>query len=279
MTNWSSMGSLICRWASMRQQGNFWQGSRTGWWSSRRAMRHTRTRSRPLLRMETGATWMPPPPSGRTIQSTTCCSFSRGSCFEPLYQGICRKLSPSTIKTPSRWMTCTKWWPTPRGNLVPKLPGRWQPSMRTATLRPRTTKKKSLPSRTGETQNSRTDRRNKTRGLHSAAIILVPALEATQTGTANTAFTASSRTTPKMNAGKESGKINHAETNKDVPTGPKCMWPATAAVNTMEEINRDSSRVFPIEPDDPPYPGSQHHPTINHPTINPQFMYNFNCNL
>jgi hypothetical protein len=40
---------------------------------------------------------------------------------------------------------------------------------------------------------------------------------------ANIAFTAKSRITPKMNARKESGKINRAETNKVVPTGPKCM--------------------------------------------------------
>jgi hypothetical protein len=48
-------------------------------------------------------------------------------------------------------------------------------------------------------------------------------LETTQTGMANTASTPKSRITPKVNAGKESGKINRAETNKDVPTGPKCM--------------------------------------------------------
>jgi hypothetical protein len=163
----------------------------------------------------------PPPPSGRTIPSTTCCSFSRCNFFEPLYQEICEKLLLSTIKTPSHWMTCTKWQPTLKGNLGQRPPGLWQPSMRTATLMPRTTMMRLLPSRTGGTQNSRADRRSRTWGSAAIVSILVP--ETTQTGTANTASSAKYRITPKMSAGKESRKINHAETSKDMPTGQKCM--------------------------------------------------------
>jgi hypothetical protein len=147
---------------------------------------------------------MPPPPNRRMIWSRTRCS-----CFEPLYHGTYGRLSPSTIKTPSRWTTCTKWQPTHRGKPVPKLLGLWQPSMRTATLRPTMRKTRLLPSRTGRTRGSKTNRRNQILGYNNATIVTAP--------------TAKFRITPKINAAKESGKINHAETNKDLPTGPKCM--------------------------------------------------------
>jgi len=39
----------------------------------------------------------------------------------------------------------------------------------------------------------------------------------------NIVSTVRSRTTPKKNAGKESEKTSHVKTNKDVPTGQKCM--------------------------------------------------------
>jgi hypothetical protein len=57
----------------------------------------------------------------------------------------------------------------------------------------------------------------------SAAIILTLALEATQTGMANTVSSARSRIIPKRSARKESERINSVETNKDVLTGQKCM--------------------------------------------------------
>jgi hypothetical protein len=63
----------------------------------------------------------------------------------------------------------------------------------------------------------------------------------TPTKTGNTASTASSKTTPRRIASRGFTKRNHAETNKDMPIGLKCTWPATMI--KMKEINRDSSRV------------------------------------
>jgi len=155
-----------------------------------------------------------------------------------LYWEICEKSLLSTIKIQSHWLTCTKLRLTPNGNVEQRPPNRWQPSTKTATPKPRTTKTRLLLSRTGETPDTRTDRRIRTRGHLSAVDVLTPVPKVTQTRMANTDSTAKSRITPRMSAGIESRKINHAETNKDLPTGQKCMWPAMATVNIMNEINR-----------------------------------------
>jgi hypothetical protein len=48
-------------------------------------------------------------------------------------------------------------------------------------------------------------------------------METTRTEMGSTASFAKSRTTLKKNAGREFKTINRAKTNKDVPTGIKCM--------------------------------------------------------
>jgi len=146
---------------------------------------------------------------------TICCSSSKCNSFEPLYPEICEKLSLNTIKIQSRWTTCSRCRPTLRGNQEQRHPDLRQLSIRIATLRPRTTKTKSLPSRTGGTTDSRTDQRGRTRGHLSAAIILTPVPEATLTGTANTISTARSRIVPKKSAGKESERLNRLQISKD----------------------------------------------------------------
>ncbi len=84
-------------------------------------------------------------------------------------------------------------------------------------------KMKSPLSKTNGTTDSRTRRGGRTKGHLHAAIVSTPELETTQTGTANTVFTVKYRTIPKKNAGKESKKISCVKTDKDVPTGQKCM--------------------------------------------------------
>jgi hypothetical protein len=79
---------------------------------------------------------------------------------------------------------------------------------------------KSPLSKTEGTTDSRTDQR--TQGHLSAAIVLTQVPEATQTGTANTAAL-KSRIIPKKREEKESQRISHVKTNKDMPTGHNSM--------------------------------------------------------
>jgi hypothetical protein len=92
-----------------------------------------------------------------------------------------------------------------------------------ATLRPRMKKMKLPLSKTEETTDSRTDQRGRTQGHLSEAIVSTPEPEAKQTGMANTLSTVKSIAIPKRSAGRESEIINHVKTNKDMPTGLKCM--------------------------------------------------------
>jgi hypothetical protein len=57
-------------------------------------------------------------------------------------------------------------------------------------------------SKTGETTDSRTDRKGRSRGPLSATIALTQVPEATQTGMSNTVSTVKSRIIPKKSAGK-----------------------------------------------------------------------------
>jgi hypothetical protein len=111
----------------------------------------------------------------------------------------------------------------------------------------------------------------------------IPAMEATATGTANTATSARSRDTDKKNAGNESRRINPAVTLKDDTTGPSITsWRRTKPKPSMPFIMKRSdlskgtahlilpdspleqgpqplprnSQVFGKELDDSPHPSS-----------------------
>jgi hypothetical protein len=110
----------------------------------------------------------------------------------------------------------------------------------------------------------------------------IPALEATATGTANTATSARSRDIDKKNAGNESRRINLAEMPKDDTIGPRfTSWrktkpnPSTPLITKRSEPYRETthltlpdsilihsqpsprnSRVFSKELDDSPHPSS-----------------------
>ncbi len=79
------------------------------------------------------------------------------------------------------------------------------------------------PSRIGKVQNFPINPRKRTQGHSHAIDNSSPVPEVTPTGMASTASTAKSRTILKMNARREFEKTNHAETNKDVLIGLKCM--------------------------------------------------------
>jgi len=136
------------------------------------------------------------------------------------------------------------------------------PKMRTTTR----SRMKSLLSRTSEITDSKAGIWINHKDQANAAIDTTPEAETTGTGTGSAAYNAKSRITLRKNAGRELKTINHAKTNKDEPTGLKCMWQK----RVKKEINRDSSRFFIKESDDTPHPGSQRHSTVNS-----QFMYNF----
>ncbi len=110
----------------------------------------------------------------------------------------------------------------PREKLVPGSRKQSQPSTRQATPTQRTTKRRLLLSKTGETRNSATTKLRDQTQCNLAINNFRPAPATTPTGTGSTVSTARSRTTPKMNAKKEFMKTSHAETNKDVPIGLKC---------------------------------------------------------
>jgi hypothetical protein len=79
----------------------------------------------------------------------------------------------------------------------------------------------------------------------------IPALEATATGTANTATSAKSRDTDKKNAGSESRRINPAETLKDDTTGPRfTSWkrtkprPSTPLIRKRSDLQKGTAHVI-----------------------------------
>jgi len=82
---------------------------------------------------------------------------------------------------------------------------------------------KSLLSKTSETTDSKTGIETNHKDQANAATDTTPEAETTGTGTGSIASTAKSRTTLRKNAGRELKTINRAKTNKDEPTGLKCM--------------------------------------------------------
>jgi hypothetical protein len=96
--------------------------------------------------------------------------------------------------------------------------------MTTANPRQRRTRKQMIRSplsRTNGTTGSRIEAKPRVKVSHNATTVTIPDQETTGTGMENIVSTVRSRTIPKKNAGKESGKTS--KTNKDVPTGQKCM--------------------------------------------------------
>jgi hypothetical protein len=82
---------------------------------------------------------------------------------------------------------------------------------------------KLLLSKSGETTDYKIEAETNAKDQGNAAIDTTPETETTGTRTGSTASTARSRSTCRKNAGSELKTINHAKTNKDVPTGLKCM--------------------------------------------------------
>jgi hypothetical protein len=82
---------------------------------------------------------------------------------------------------------------------------------------------KSLHSKTSETTDSKDGIETNHKDQANAAIDTTPEAETTGTGTESTASTAKSKTTLRRNAGRELKTINRAKTNKDKPTGLKCI--------------------------------------------------------
>jgi len=82
---------------------------------------------------------------------------------------------------------------------------------------------KSMLSKTGETTDSKIGIETNPKDQGNAAIDTTPEMEITGTEMGSTASTAKSKTTLRKNARSESKTINHAQTNKDVPIGLKCM--------------------------------------------------------
>jgi hypothetical protein len=84
-------------------------------------------------------------------------------------------------------------------------------------------KTKSPPFRTSGTTGSKIEIRTSHKAQDNTATDTIPEMESTGTEMENTAFIAKSRITLRKNAGRELKTINHAKTNKDGPTGQKCM--------------------------------------------------------
>ncbi len=82
---------------------------------------------------------------------------------------------------------------------------------------------RSLLSKTGKTTDSRIETETKPKDQGHAAIDTNPETETIGTGMGSTASTAKFRNTLRKNAERELKTINHAKTNKDVPTGLNCM--------------------------------------------------------
>jgi hypothetical protein len=82
---------------------------------------------------------------------------------------------------------------------------------------------KSPLSKTNETTDSRIGIGTNPKDQGNAATDTLPAMEITGTEMGSIASIAKSRTTLRKNARRELKTINRAKTNKDVPTGLKCM--------------------------------------------------------
>ncbi len=96
----------------------------------------------------------------------------------------------------------------------------------TVNLRPRKTRKwrmKLLLSRTNGTTGFRIKAKPRVKVSRNATTVTILEPETTGTGVENIVSIVRSRIIPKRNARKESGKTSRVKTNKDVPTGQKCM--------------------------------------------------------
>ncbi len=93
----------------------------------------------------------------------------------------------------------------------------------------------------------------------------IPAMEATATGTANTATSAKSRDTDKKNAGSESRRINPAATLKDATTGTRfTSWkrtkpkPSTPLITKRSDLSRETAHLTlpdsPLKQEPQPFP-------------------------
>ncbi len=82
---------------------------------------------------------------------------------------------------------------------------------------------KSPPSKTNGTTGSRIEIGISPKDQDNAATDTIPEMETTGTAMGSTVSFAKSKTTPRKNAGRELKTINRAKTNKDEPTGLKCM--------------------------------------------------------
>ncbi len=78
-------------------------------------------------------------------------------------------------------------------------------------------------SKTGETTSFRIEIGTSPKDQGNAATDTILEMETTGTAMGSTVSIAKSRTTLRKNARKELKTINHAKTNKDEPTGLKCM--------------------------------------------------------
>jgi hypothetical protein len=78
-------------------------------------------------------------------------------------------------------------------------------------------------SRTSGTTSFRIEAETRVKASSNATTATIQGPETTGTGKGNIASTIRSRIIPKNNAVRESGKTSRAKTNKDVPTGQKCM--------------------------------------------------------
>ena len=79
------------------------------------------------------------------------------------------------------------------------------------------------PSRTNEITDSRAGIATNHKDQDNAATNTIPEMETTGTAMGSTVSIAKSKTTPRKNAGRELKTINRAKTNKDEPTGLKCL--------------------------------------------------------
>jgi hypothetical protein len=82
---------------------------------------------------------------------------------------------------------------------------------------------RSLLSKTGKTTDSKIGAKTNPKDQGNAAIDTTPEMETIGAGTGSTASTAKFRISLRKNARRELKTINRAKTNKDVPTGLKCM--------------------------------------------------------
>ncbi len=249
-----------------------------------RYLTHTTTSMAGSPTIRSGGSWGNTTRCGSTSSRWTCSKWHSHQNSDRWWHN--RNRRPSPLRE------CTRWLPRHKENSRARV----RPSLTKLERKKVPPKVRSMTSRLSTDQEpgpkatNPADKTEETTAPDEEATKLdqedeeeIPALEATATGTANTATSAKSRDTDKKNAGSESRRINPAVTLKDDTTGPRfTSWKRTKPRPSMPLIRKRSdlpkgtahlilpdsplkqgpqplprnSRVFSKDLDDSPHPSS-----------------------